>query len=204
MSAETRMAPLKFHPSSSCRSFPIAYIDTPEEKTVMTAKLEILRYGTGAGAVIKRHHEDAHKNHGRDGPNPVEVRGHDSVFCSAGAHTDDFLRPEVGGKERQPGNPGGNRPAGKEEIRAGFHVLLEDVANAQHEREINQNDGVVDPLGFWSHLVFPFRSPLRRENRRPVGRPAQKSISTRSLPFRTPRANVAPFSVPAARRERAG
>ena len=31
------MAALKFQPSSSCSNLPMAYIDTPEEKTVITA-----------------------------------------------------------------------------------------------------------------------------------------------------------------------
>jgi hypothetical protein len=38
MPADSSTDRVKSHPSSSCRSLPIAYIDTPEENTVIAAK----------------------------------------------------------------------------------------------------------------------------------------------------------------------
>ena len=130
--AETTMLAWMFQPSSSCSSAPIAYMLMPDENTVMTAKVMALkprvfsskrsfRYsGTdrGARAVIERHHEHADEHHRRDRAHPVEVAGHDAVLGAAGRHADHFLRAEVGGEERQPGDPRGDRAAGEEEVGA--------------------------------------------------------------------------------------
>ena len=108
----------------------IAYMEMPEEKTVMMAKEKALtarvfsskrmrRYsGTraGLGAVVERHHEDADEDHGGDGADPVEVAGDDAVLGAGGAHADDFLRAEVGGDEGEAADPGGDGAPGEEEV----------------------------------------------------------------------------------------
>ena len=52
--------------------------------------------------------------------------------------------PEVGGEKSQAGDPGWNRAAGEEEIQAGLHVTFEGPADAQHKREIDDHDQVID------------------------------------------------------------
>src|ERR1043166_7046741 len=122
MTADSRMLRLKFQPSTSSSSLARAYIEIPEEKTVMTAKDIALNPrvfvprggcgvpgpGRGGGAVVERHHEDADEHHGGDRAKPVEVAGHHPVLGARGRHPDDFLGAEVGRDERQPGYPRGH------------------------------------------------------------------------------------------------
>jgi len=56
----------------------MAYIETPDEKTVITANDE---------------------NHRWNRPHPVKMRGGNPVLGAAGAHADDFLGSEVGGEK---------------------------------------------------------------------------------------------------------
>ncbi len=82
---------------------------------------QVFWHGARAGAVVKRHHEDADEDHRRNRADPVKMRSGDSVLRSGSAHADNFLRAEVRGHEREPGNPCGNSTPGKEKVRARFH-----------------------------------------------------------------------------------
>ena len=137
---------------------PIAYIEMPEENTVITAKVmrveaaglfveagfEILGHRAGSRAVVKRHHEDADEHHRRDRADPIEMARRDAVLRARGAHADHFLRAEVGGDERQAGDPGGNRAAGEEEVGARLDRPPQPEADAQDEHEVDRHDGPVD------------------------------------------------------------
>ena len=117
----------------------IAYMEMPEEKTVMTAKemalkaarlfieaqLQVLGHRARLRAVVERHHEDAEEHHGRDGADPIEVAGHDAVLGAGRGHADDFLRAEIGREEGEARDPGGNGASGQEEVGAAVHVALE-------------------------------------------------------------------------------
>jgi hypothetical protein len=95
-------------------------------------------------AVVERHHEDAHKDHGRDGADAVEVRRLQAVLGARSAHADDFLRAQVGADEGQAADPRGQRAPGLEEVLARLHVALEGKADAQHKDEVQQHDQPID------------------------------------------------------------
>ena len=151
---------MKSQPSSRCSSFAHrVHRDARREDghhgernrvqgagLLVEPQLQVFGDRARAGAVVERHHEQPDEDHGRDRANPVEVRRRDAVFGPAGAHADDFLRAEVRRDERQAGDPGGNRAARQEEVRARLRIALEHHADAQHEREIDQDDRVVDPV----------------------------------------------------------
>ena len=103
-----------------------------------------LRHRAGLGAVIKRHHEDAHKDHSRNRADAIEVRGLQAVFGAGSAHADDFLRAQVGADKGQAADPRGQGAAGLEEILAGLHIAFQGKANAQHEDEVQQHDQPVN------------------------------------------------------------
>lgn len=58
------------------------------------------------GAVVERHHHQAEEDHRRDGADPVPVDGVGAVLRTVGGHTEDFGGAEVGGDERETGDPG--------------------------------------------------------------------------------------------------
>ena len=130
-------------------SFAIAYIEMPDENTVISANETALKrarllveaqpqvfgHRARARAVVERHHEDAEEHHRRDRADPVEVARRDAVLRARRRHADDFLRAEVRREERQPADPRRQRPAGLEEVGAGLGVALEREADAEHERE---------------------------------------------------------------------
>ena len=111
---------------------------------LVEAKLEILGHAAGLRAVVERHHEDGQEDHGGDGPDPVEMAGGDAVLCPAGAHADEFQGPQVGRDERQAGDPGGDGPAGLEEIGAVLHRALQRESDSQDEDDVDGKNCVVD------------------------------------------------------------
>ena len=127
MAAESSTDVVKLQPSTSCSSSPSAYIEMPDENTVMMAKvmrvegarlfveaqLQVFGHGARAAAVVERHHEHAHEQHRGNRADPVEVRRHDAVLGAGSRHADQFLRAEVGREEGQAGDPDGHRPAGE-------------------------------------------------------------------------------------------
>ncbi len=108
------------------------------------AQLQVLRHGARLGAVVKRHHEHSQEDHRRDRADPIKVARHDAVLRARCGHADDLLRTEIGRKERQPGDPGGNRPAREKEGRAALHPALEHDADAENETEVDAQDEVID------------------------------------------------------------
>src|ERR1035438_9340508 len=64
--------------------------------------------------------------------------------------TDDRLGRTVivsmyGRDERQPGDPGRDRAAGREEVRRASHVLAKSEADADHKAGVGQQDEVIEP-----------------------------------------------------------
>ena len=72
------------------------------------------------------------------------MRGHDAVLRARRAHADHFLRAQIGGDERQAGDPNRDRAAGGQEIRAGGDLAFYEPADAQDENEVQREDQVVD------------------------------------------------------------
>ena len=72
------------------------------------------------------------------------MAGHDAVFGARGRHANNLLRAEVGRKKGQSGNPCRNRAARKEEIRTSFHIAFKGPTDNENEREVNQENGVIN------------------------------------------------------------
>ena len=121
-------------PSKMCKiwiSFAMAYIEMPEEKTVMTAKdmalrpagllvepqPQVLGHRARPRAVVKRHHEHADEHHGGNRADPVKMAGGDAILGAGGGHADDFLRAQIRGDKCQPADPGRKRTAREKEVR---------------------------------------------------------------------------------------
>src|SRR6516162_7074760 len=76
----------------------------------------------------------------------MKVAGSDAVLGSGGSHTNDFLGTEVGREESEPGHPGGHGPTGGQKLRACPHEPLQDIADSQDEREVDDHNKKIDPL----------------------------------------------------------
>ena len=92
------------------------------------------------GNVIKRHHHQAEKKHGRNGADPIPVRGQDAVLIGGGRPTHQFERTQIRGKEAKAGDPCRHFAAGEEEILAGVRAALQIKANRQNEDKIEDDD----------------------------------------------------------------
>ncbi len=139
-----------FQPSSSDSSAPIAYMLMPGRehrhhregqrvegaRLLVEPQLEVLGNAAGARAVVERHHEDADEEHRRNRAHPVEVAGHDPVLGAAGRHADHLLRAEVGGEEREAGDPGRDRPAGEQEVAAARDPAADGEADPEDEHAV--------------------------------------------------------------------
>ena len=145
-----------------CSSFAIAYIEMPDEKTVISAneialkrarllvepQPQVLGHRARARAVVERHHEDAEEHHRRDRADPVEVAGRDAVLRARRRHADDFLRAEVRRDERQAADPRRASPGPPERSAVLVVVLrLQREADPQHEAEVDEHQQPVEATG---------------------------------------------------------
>ena len=158
MAAEQSTVVVKLQPRISCRSRPSAYMEMPDEKTVMPAKVEcverarllveahfqVLGYAARAAAPIKRHHKKPDENHRRNRAHPIEVGGHDAVLGAAARHADQFLGAEIGRQEGQAGDPDGHGMAGGQEVPAGGDFLAKAPADTEDESEIDDENCVIN------------------------------------------------------------
>src|SRR5699024_9627012 len=78
---------------------------------------------------------------------PEVVHGRHAELRAGGGHAHDLDRAEVGGDEREAGDPGGQGPAGEEELDRGGDAALGVPAHTEDEGEVQRDDRVVDPLG---------------------------------------------------------
>ena len=131
------------------------------------AQAQVFRHGASPRAVVKGHHEDAHKYHRRNGANPIKVAGLDAILRARGSHTDDFLRTQISREEGQSGDPGWNGTSRKKEVRARAHRTLQHHSDSKDENEVDAHD---DPVNGAKHESMPPRAatlrilepPLRR------------------------------------------
>ncbi len=98
------------------------------------------------GAVVERHHHDAEEQHRRDGADPEVVHRRDAELRAVGGHAHDLDGAEVGGDERQSGDPRRQRTAGEEEVEAARHRAPGHDADADDEAEVERDQQVVDPV----------------------------------------------------------
>ena len=98
---------------------------------------QILGDAADPGAVVERHHHDAEEDHGRHRADPVVVHDADAVLGSAGRHAEDLDRAQIGRDERNPGDPGRERPAGQEEVRRGLDQTAEREPDPDDEDEVD-------------------------------------------------------------------
>ena len=108
------------------------------------AQFQIARDRMRLGNVIKRHHHQAEKEHGRNGADPIPMRRQDSVLIGGGRPAHQFERAEIRGKEAEAGDPGRHFAAGEEEIFAGIGTALEVKADRQNEHKIKDDDNQVN------------------------------------------------------------
>ena len=179
----------KFQPRIARSSVASAYIEIPEDITVMQAnvtrveparllveaQLQVLRHRARLRAVIERHHEDGHEHHRRDRAHPVEVAGHDPVLGARGRHPHHFLRAQVGADEAERADPGRQRAPRLEEILRPADALAQHHADAEHEREVDDQKAVVDDAKLNEHRATERRAasrsaPERREFTTPRSR----------------------------------
>ncbi len=149
---ETDQPSIRWMISASANRF------TPEIRTVATANVpalkacaalaepeaQILRHRANLGAVVERHHHQPQEHHRRHGAQPVVVHGGHAVLGTVGGLAEDLQRPEVGGDERQTGDPGGERAAGEEEVEVGLDREPRDEADSEHHDEVDRQDDVID------------------------------------------------------------
>ena len=111
---------------------------------LVEAQPQVLGDRADLGPVVERHHHQPQEDHRRDRAEPVVVDGGDPVLGAVGGLAEDLERAEVGGDERQPGDPGRQRAAGEEEVEVGLDRQPGDEPDAQHDHEVDPQDHVVD------------------------------------------------------------
>ena len=114
---------------------------------------QVLRHAAHLGAVVERHHHQAEEDHGRDRADPVVVDRRDAVLGTVGRHAEHLGRTEVGGDERQPGDPGGQRAPRQEVVETALDVSLRREPDAEYDGEVRQDNRVVDPVGVEPDLI---------------------------------------------------
>ena len=124
---------------------------------LIEAQLEVFGDGTGLAAVIKRHHEDAHEEHGGNGADPIEVGRHDAILGAGSRHADEFLRAEIGRDEGEAGDPDRDGAPGEQKVATGRDFLTQHPTDADHKGEVRGQYDVVD--GSEVHRDFRLRTP---------------------------------------------
>ncbi len=103
-----------------------------------------LRHRADLRAVVEGHHHDAEEEHRRDRADPEVVHGRQADLRAVRRHAHDLDGAEVGRDERQPGHPRGQRPAGQEEVERVRDLAPGQQADAEDDREVEEDDQVVD------------------------------------------------------------
>src|ERR1019366_1359610 len=149
MAAEHSTLAVKLHPRIRFSSRPSAYIEIPDENTVMTANASAfsarvfsskrsLRYSGTLRARL------AQENHRRNRAHPIEVGRHDAIFCATPGHPHQFLSAEIGRQKGEARDPYGHRTAGGKKIPAGGDLASKPPADTEDETEINGKNRVID------------------------------------------------------------
>jgi hypothetical protein len=78
------------------------------------------------------------------------MNGGDAVLGAVGGLAEDFERAQIRGDERQTGDPRRKRSPGQEEVEIRLDRQPGDEPDAEHHREVNRDDHVVDCGGVQS------------------------------------------------------
>ena len=108
------------------------------------AQIQIAGHRVRLRDVVEGHHHQAQEEHGRNGADPVPVRGQNAVLISRARPAHQLQRAEVGGDEAQAGDPGGHLAPGHEELFAGVGAALEIEADPDHHPEVDGDHGDVE------------------------------------------------------------
>ena len=103
-------------------------------------QLQIAGNRVGFGETVEGHHYQPEEDHGREGSDPIEVRGENAVLISGCGPTDQFNGAQVGGEKTEARDPSGHLAGSHEEIVRGVCVAPEIDADTQHHHEINADD----------------------------------------------------------------
>ncbi|MNX86090.1 hypothetical protein D3C86_1179540 [compost metagenome] len=114
-------------------------------RLLVEAQLEVFGHAAGLGTVVEGHHEDAHEDHGRDGADPVEVVGQQTVLGPVRGHPHDLERPEIRRQEGEARDPAGDPAPRAEEVVGVLHATLERKADPEDEDGIDDKNRVIDP-----------------------------------------------------------
>ena len=111
---------------------------------LVEAQAQVLGDRADLGAVVERHHQDAEEDHRRDGADPVVVHGGDAVLGAVGGLSQDLERAQVGGDEREAGDPRRQRATRQEEVEVGLDGQARDEPDPQDDHEVDREDHIVD------------------------------------------------------------
>src|SRR5581483_3424178 len=114
--------------------------------------------------VIKRHHHQAEKDHGRDGADPIPVGRHDAVLICRSRPAEELERSQVCRNKSQSRNPCSHLTTGKEKVFTSVGELLEIEPDRKHQAKVDNDDREIygrkmyQPLCYihrkeWGHLV---------------------------------------------------
>ena len=113
-------------------------------RTLTVAKLQIARDGVSFRDVVEGHHDDAKKEHGGNGADPVPVGCEHTVLVGGAGPSHQFERAKICRDEAESGDPGSHLATGKEKIFAGFGGAFDVEADEEDDHEIKDEDQDVD------------------------------------------------------------
>jgi hypothetical protein len=105
-----------------------------------------LRDAADLRPVVERHHDDAQEEHRRDGADPEVVHRRHAELGPVGRHADDLDGAQVGGDEREAGDPGRQRAAGEEEVQAVGDPPAGGEPDSQDDGEVGRDERIVDEV----------------------------------------------------------
>ena len=111
---------------------------------------QVLGHRADLGPVVERHQHQPEEHHRGHRADPVVVNGRDAVLGAVGGLAEDLERAQVRGDERQARDPCRQRAPGQEEVEIGLDRQPGDEPDAEHHREVDRDDHVIDRAGMQS------------------------------------------------------
>ena len=108
------------------------------------AQAQVLGHGADLRPVVEGHHHEAQEDHGRNRAEPVVVHGRRAVLGAVRRLAEDLQRAQVRGDEGEARDPRRQRTARQEEVDVGLDRQPGDEPDAEHDREVDGEDRVVD------------------------------------------------------------
>ena len=105
---------------------------------------QVLRHRADLGPVVERHQHQPQEHHRGHRADPVVMDGGDAVLSAVGGLAENLERTQVRGDERQARDPCRHRAPGQEEVEIGLDRQPSDEPDAEHHREVDRDDDVVN------------------------------------------------------------